>query len=259
MQKDDEKPVVKGDDPSWSLNIANIYDYDVFYLDPPHFQFTAQVEYRRGDNLARWVWFLAGGEQTKAIPAGKAGDTGTIDFPLTFATDTTASVQAEVKDAAMAGSLVFGATPRSAVTFVGPGMGFAGAAVKGGPDEWKSEVAATSRVAATGGAVPAGLYRGKFRQFDKLFRASARIHIQGEPLAGPQPKKGVPCPPCRPLKLEYDLPADVSWHKIGNKYQPFWSFCTVGPLAASPGFRTVMRVVLLNSDCKVEQITTNPF
>ena len=258
MQKD-EKKVEKTRDVEWTLIIANINDYDTITLDPPHWQFTAKVDYVRGDSAARWVELSGhGGNPREPVPAGSAGATGTIEFPLTFAMDTTAcTMQAELKDAAVGGMTLVNATPRQWVDFVGPGMGGMGAA-RGGPAEWKSEVAAASRTTAGGNAISAGLYRGKFRQFDKLFRACARVFVQGEPIVAAA-KKDPPCPPCRPLKLEYDLPADVSWHKIGNKYQPFWSFCTLSPLAAAPRFRTIMRLVLLNSDGKLEQITTHPY
>jgi hypothetical protein len=260
MQKDDKKGDQKKEEFEWSLTIYNISDFDQIVLDPPHWQFTAEVRYVRGDNSNdRWVDFAGHGrtEDRIRVPAGNAGASGSLYFPLTFDVDTTACTLTSVLwDMQMDGMILKEATPRQWVDFIGPGLGGMGVAARGGPAEWKTEVAAAVRTAVGKNTIAAGLYRGKFKQFDKLFRACARILIQGEPPVLPV-KKGPP--PCLPLKLEYDLPADVHWHKVGNKYQPFWSFCNLTPLAASPKFRTIMRPVLLNADGKVESITTHPY
>jgi hypothetical protein len=135
-----------------------------------------------------------------------------------------------------------------------------GMAPAGGPAAWKTEVAEAARKEA-GDAIAPGIYRGRFKQFDKLFVAHARVLIQGEPTQGPKarPKGGAKKgrPVARPLKLAYDLPAAASWHKIGNKYQPFWTFCADRPLDAGKGYRTIMRPILLRSDGFVEQMTTH--
>lgn len=242
-------------DIEWSVIIANISDYDQFALTPPHCQFVARVDYVRGDNATRWIEFSGfGGTLTEPVPTGMEGDPGSVNFTLTFGMDTTdCTIRAELKNNSTGGATLVEATPRYYVNFLCGGMG---AAPQGGPAEWKTEVAAAGRAAAGRNTIPAGLYRGHFRQFDKLFRACARVLVQGEPIL-PAGKKGAP--PCRPLKLEYDLPADLHWYKVGNKYQPFWSFCNLSPLAAARGFRTILRPVLLNADGKVEAITTHPF
>jgi hypothetical protein len=242
----------------WFLTILSVNDYDQVWLDPPHCQGTICVQYVRGDSSsARWIEVVGPGGTLPRKPV-PADATGVVCFDYTISGDTTACIiEASVWDAQTGGAIVTQADPRQYVDFLCGGMGMAPA---GGPAAWKTEVAEAARKEA-GDAIAPGIYRGRFKQFDKLFVAHARVLIQGEPTQGPKarPKGGAKKgrPVARPLKLAYDLPAAASWHKIGNKYQPFWTFCADRPLDAGKGYRTIMRPILLRSDGFVEQMTTH--
>jgi hypothetical protein len=126
-----------------------------------------------------------------------------VCFDYTIPGDTTACIiEASVWDAQTGGTMIIQADPRMYVDFLCGGM--MGMAPAGGPVAWKTEVAEAARKEA-GDAIAPGIYRGKFKQFDKLFVAHARVLIQGEPThaakAGPKggAKKGRVAPH-RPLK-----------------------------------------------------------
>lgn len=168
-------------------------------------------------------------------PQGATKGSGSLTFALDYAADTTEAFVTVSLRSKTDPTDVKATETRYHLCFLKGGMGMMAAAPT------------AARVAAKEGApVPAGTHRGEFRAVDKLFAgAQARFWVQGRFKNGPP-------------KLDYDLPATVTWFKRADgKYVPKWCAHLPEQLKAEPLSingeepRTFVVVALLNDKGRV--------
>ena len=176
---------------------------------------------------------------SKPAPKDKSEQTFTVDYT---ADSTSVEIKAILRKAGSTDT-----TPsdtRYQLCFLKGGMGMMATAAPAALPHGATAAGATG--VKEGDPVPAGCHRGEFRPVDKLFAgAHARFWVQG------RFKKGPP-------KIEYDLPATVSWFKRADgKYVPRWCANLPAALKAEPLTmegeepRTFVIVALLNDKGRV--------